>query len=134
MILLEGEKRKGPAMGVERMVDAVLIGIARIAELGAGLVLLVGAGRALWEWWRQLHRHPAFRSVRGHLGWSVILALEFLIAADVLSTAVAPNWNQIGQLGVIILLRLLLTVSLEKELRHTLTREEPATESDASAG
>ena len=44
----------------------------------------------------------------------------------------APS-GTVGQLGVIIILRLLLTVSLEKELRH-LTREEPATESDASAG
>lgn len=33
------------------------------------------------------------------------LALEFELAADILRTAIAPTWNEIGQFAAIIVLR-----------------------------
>jgi uncharacterized membrane protein len=44
------------------------------------------------------------------------LALEFEIAADILRTAVAPRWNEIGQLAAIIALRTALNFFLQKEI------------------
>lgn len=47
------------------------------------------------------------------------LALELQLAADILSTAVAPSWDQIGKLGAIAVLRTALNYFLAREIRET---------------
>jgi uncharacterized membrane protein len=54
--------------------------------------------------------------IRLELGRWLGLALEFEIAADILRTAVAPAWNEIGQLAAIIVLRTALNFFLRKEI------------------
>ena len=44
------------------------------------------------------------------------MALEFELAADVLRTAVAPTWDETGQLAAIVVLRTLLNFFLQKEI------------------
>ncbi len=44
------------------------------------------------------------------------LALELQLGADILSTAVAPSWDQIGKLGAIAVIRTALNYFLKKEL------------------
>ena len=48
-------------------------------------------------------------------GFGCRFALEFEVAADILRTAIAPSWNQIGQLTVIIVLRSALNFVLRAE-------------------
>lgn len=55
-------------------------------------------------------------SVRLTLGRWLALALEFLLAADILKTAVAPTWDEIGQLAAIILIRTALNFFLQREI------------------
>ena len=57
-------------------------------------------------------------NVRLELGKSLALSLEFLLAADILRTAVAPTWEEIGKLAAIAALRTLLNFFLERELKH----------------
>ena len=45
------------------------------------------------------------------------LALEFQLGADILSTAVAPTWNEIGQLGAIAIIRTALNYFLSREMK-----------------
>ena len=52
-------------------------------------------------------------------GSAVSVSLELLLGADVLATAVAPSWNDIGKLAAIAILRTALNYFLERELRHT---------------
>jgi uncharacterized membrane protein len=54
--------------------------------------------------------------VRLELGRWLALALEFELAGDILRTAVAPTWNEIGQLAAIIVLRTALNFFLRKEI------------------
>ena len=54
--------------------------------------------------------------IRLNLGQWLTLALEFELAADVLRTAVAPSWNDIGQLAAIIIIRTALNFFLQKEI------------------
>ncbi len=56
--------------------------------------------------------------IRIHFGSSVAVALELLLGADVLATAVAPNWNDIGKLAAIAVLRTALNYFLGKELKE----------------
>ena len=53
---------------------------------------------------------------RGFAGW-LVLALEFLLAADILRTAISPTWNDIGQLAAIAVIRTFLNYSLSHDLR-----------------
>lgn len=51
-------------------------------------------------------------------GSSVAVSLEILLGADVLATAVAPSWDDIGKLAAIAILRTGLNYFLEQELKH----------------
>lgn len=55
--------------------------------------------------------------VRLRLGRWLSLALEFELAADILRTAIAPTWDEIGKLAAIVVLRTLLNYFLEREIR-----------------
>ncbi|RZK11946.1 MAG: DUF1622 domain-containing protein, partial [Hymenobacter sp.] len=46
------------------------------------------------------------------------LALEFQLGADILSTAIAPSWEQIGKLGAIAVIRTALNFFLSKEMQE----------------
>lgn len=54
--------------------------------------------------------------IRIRLGRWLALALELELAADILGTAVAPTWDEIGKLAAIIVLRTLLNYFLQKEI------------------
>ena len=54
----------------------------------------------------------AFQSSRLAMGYSFSLGLSFLIGASILKTSIAPTWNDIGQLGAIIILRTTLNYLL----------------------
>jgi uncharacterized membrane protein len=51
-------------------------------------------------------------------GTSVVVALELMLGADVLGTAVAPSWSDIGQLAAIAIIRTALNYFLGKELKE----------------
>lgn len=55
---------------------------------------------------------------RIRFGGTVALALELLLGADVLATAVAPSWDGIGKLTAIAIIRTTLNYFLSKELKE----------------
>ena len=85
---------------------------AVIIALGV-LLALAGVVRALLD-----RQAAAFTDVRLTLGRYLALALEFQLGADILSTAVAPSWDQIGKLGAIAVIRTALNFFLTRELRE----------------
>jgi len=72
-----------------------------------------------------------FRSVRLTLARYLSLALEFQLGADILSTAVAPSWDQIGMLAAIVVIRTTLNyflmheISLERKARNEPSHTAP---------
>lgn len=58
-----------------------------------------------------------YSKIRLELGLNLVLALEFLLAADVLGTAISPNWHDIGVLAAIAGIRTFLNFFLEKEVK-----------------
>ena len=76
---------------------------------------------------RQLPEGVAYRTYRRQLGRSIILGLEFLIAGDIIRTVVvADTLENVAILGLIILIRtfLSLTLHLEVEGRWPWQHEE----------
>ncbi|WP_413583189.1 DUF1622 domain-containing protein [Bdellovibrio sp. HCB288] len=51
----------------------------------------------------------------GFARW-IILGLEFMMAADVVSTIVSPTWDEIGMLASIALIRTFLSYFMERDL------------------
>ncbi len=90
-----------------------------IEAIGA-LIIAVGVIRALGRWIAQhLSRREdrdTTETIRLGLGRTLGLALEFLLAADILSTAVAPTWDAIGKLAAVATIRTLLNYFLGQEL------------------
>ena len=62
--------------------------------------------------------HADYNQVRLSFARFLALALELQLAADILSTAVAPSWDQIGKLGAIAVLRTALNYFLGREIRE----------------
>jgi uncharacterized membrane protein len=62
-------------------------------------------------------------TIRLKLGRWLALALEFQLAADILKTAVAPTWDDIGKVAAIIALRTLLNFFLAREIDNAERRQ-----------
>lgn len=56
--------------------------------------------------------------IRWRLGNWLGLALELLIGSDVIRTAVAPSWPQIGKLGAIVALRIIINYTLMHDIKE----------------
>ena len=92
-------------LGVEST-GAVIIG------LGVAIALVAFA-RAL------LSGKPAdFNAIRLVLARYLAMALEFQLGADILSTAVAPSWNEIGKLAAVAVIRTGLNYFLSREMQE----------------
>lgn len=90
-------------------------------ELAAGVVIgfaaLEAALRALPLFVRRRDTpRDEVELIRLRLGRWLTLALEFELAADILRTAVAPSWDEIGKLAAIVVLRTVLNYFLQKEV------------------
>ena len=87
---------------------------------GAGVaVIVVGVVSAVVVAVRALLSHApgAYPLFRRHLGRSILLGLELLVAADIIRTvAVTPTLGSVVVLGVIVLIRTFLSFSLELEI------------------
>jgi uncharacterized membrane protein len=58
------------------------------------------------------------QEIRLELGISLSLSLEFLLAADIVSTAVSPSWDAIAKLAAITGIRTFLNFFLQKEVQE----------------
>ena len=68
--------------------------------------------------------HDAKEDIRLRLGRWLALALELLLGADILRTAVAPTWSEIGQLAAIAAIRTALNFFLQREIDAAQARRE----------
>lgn len=59
-----------------------------------------------------------FNPVRLTFARYLAMALEFQLAADILSTAVAPSWDQLGKLATVAVIRTGLNFFLMREIRE----------------
>ncbi len=62
-----------------------------------------------------------YQQIRLTLSHFLVVALEFQLAADLLSTAVAPSWDQLGKLASIAVIRTFLNFFLTHEVQEIET-------------
>lgn len=61
------------------------------------------------------------RKLRAVFGTYLLLGLEFLIASDILKTVLEPTMNELIILGGIVVVRTILSVFLNKEIKELET-------------
>lgn len=109
-----------PGTGEHLMTE--LFKIAVIAfEAAAVMVLLCGSilfiGRFIIRMLRTTERHKAYREFRQGFGRTLLLALDMLVAADIILTVTLElSFDTLGMLGLLVLIRTFLHFILELEI------------------
>lgn len=101
------------------VIQAVLWLKLGVETIGAAIIAL-GILSAAWLLVKAVARRQTadFTAIRLTLARFLALALEFQLGADILSTAIAPSWEQIGKLGAIAVIRTALNYFLSREMRE----------------
>ena len=107
-------------VGTEEVVTNLVLWL----KLGIEIVgsVLIGAGVVITA----VHLAGVFRNrqIQGYeksrltLARFLALGLEFQLAADIIATAVAPSWTQLGKLGAIAVIRTGLNYFLAREIKE----------------
>ena len=120
------------ASGAEEMVSTAVLWLILLIEFVAAILIGAGVVLTLARLVNVLFRFKGegYEKARLTLARFLALALEFQLAADVLGTAVAPSWTQIGKLGAIAVIRTALNYFLAREIKE----EESATDNLREVG
>src|ERR1700734_2423341 len=123
--------------GEHNLEDVVNV-LVQVVEAAGALIIFVGAVIAFVRFARAAIR-PAgldpFARLRLNLGRYLVLGLEFQLAADILRTAVAPNFSELAQLAAIAAIRTALNFFLGLEIKEEteLVRADKAAAATAAA-
>lgn len=107
-------------LGESTLRTAVFL-LVRLVEAAGALVIFSGAllGFVRFAWKAFRTRDAAtFNAVRLDLGRFLALGLEFQLASDLLRTAVAPSFAEIGKLAAVAAIRTALNFFLRREIRE----------------
>jgi uncharacterized membrane protein len=86
------------------------------------LTILIGALIAIYRYilYRFIYSsiNANLNNIRLDLARTIILGLEFFIASDVIETTITPDFQSLGILCVLVIIRTILNVSLHKEIKE----------------
>ncbi|QEC70030.1 DUF1622 domain-containing protein [Panacibacter ginsenosidivorans] len=104
---------------MEEIAKEITINVSHAVEILAAVIIGIAVIKTLLNYFSLLKSSKISKEeIRVQFGSSVAVSLELLLGADVLATAVAPSWDDIGKLAAIAVLRTALNYFLEKELKH----------------
>ena len=101
---------------LEELVKLILPPIISLCELMGIIVVAISALRAFWGYCTGLVTH-APRDVKSDLANGLATSLEFKMAAEILKTVLVRELNELLVLGIVILLRALLSLLIHIEMR-----------------
>jgi uncharacterized membrane protein len=110
--------------------NATLIVIKRVLALLGSIIILIGSVYATCQFIVKIFTSPSkhqilnLDNVRLDLVRTIILGLEFIIAADVIETTTTPDYYSLGLLAVVVLIRTFLNYSLNKDITNLSQREQ----------
>jgi uncharacterized membrane protein len=104
------ERAHGIVDQIAKVIELAGVGII-LAGLVVATVAFVARGLRTRDW------RTAYEHYRSNLGRGILLGLELLVAADIISTITAPlTFQSVGLLAGIIAIRTFLSFSLETEI------------------
>ena len=110
--------------------------VVPVIEACGALIIALEVVRTMIGYVANLFRHDSghVSTLRHRLGQSMVMGLEFQVAADILKTALAPSWNDILLLAALIGLRTVLNYLMERELRMIEADEQIAAQASVTGG
>jgi uncharacterized membrane protein len=100
-----------------------------ISTFGAATILF-GAVIAIYRYfyYRLINSKSAenVNNIRLDLARTTILGLEFFIASDVIETTITPDFQSLGILSILVVIRTILNYSLHKEVKELSTIQKAA--------
>jgi uncharacterized membrane protein len=95
---------------ISKVIDGAGVAVIVIGLLVATVVFALAFRAAA-------SRADSYRLYRQQVGKAILLGLEFLVAADIIRTvAVAPTFEGVGVLAIVVLVRTFLSFTLDVEL------------------
>ncbi len=105
--------------------------IAEIINMIGILILIYGFGKLLLKYLKiEFLTHPfktsikKIQKVRGEIGVYILLALDFLVASDIINTIMEITEEELIQLSVMIALRIAMGYFLGKEVEEIRNEKE----------
>ena len=96
---------------------------ASALELVGILIIIIGSIRALVRLFHALIKHSTFH-IMTDLGKALALALEFKMGAEIIKTVIIHDLEELAILGVVIVIRALLSVIIHWEMRTDAKEKE----------
>ena len=106
---------------MKELAETITKYLSSAVEVIAAFVIAVALLKFLYRYMKHLFNPDdeiSNQTIRIQFGSALTVALELLLAADILATAIAPTWDDIGKLAAIAVLRTALNYFLERELRN----------------
>lgn len=121
------EELVSPIMAFNHFAEGLILEIVALLKIIIECIALVilafaviKALRSLIFRNRRINREGKLVQVRLDLGVALALSLEFLLAADIVATAVSPSWDSLGKLAAISAIRTFLNFFLEREVKELI--------------
>jgi uncharacterized membrane protein len=101
---------------MKELFELISVGVESIAVALLSLGVIISTGRFLYGAARG-SAATAYRHYRGELGRTLMLALELLIAADIILTiAVEPTYKTLSMLAILVVIRTFLSIAIDVEI------------------
>ncbi len=119
--------------------DHFISDVVRVIEAAGAGIMILGGSVALIDYSLSIvhvvDRSDAYRQLRQRLGRAILLGLEVLIIGDIVRTIIVdPTVESVAVLGMIVIIRIALSFSLEVEIDGvwpwSLWRLDPNTDRD----
>jgi uncharacterized membrane protein len=118
---------------IEEQVRGYVDWLRLLVEALGALVIAAGIAVVVVALAKHLvaRRDATFTPIRLTFARFLTLALELQLAADILSTSIAPSWDRIGKLAAIAIIRTALNFFLSREMKDERASDEPAIKAHA---
>ncbi len=115
----------GGGQDVVMSYDGVIEDVVRVVETVGAAIMVLGGATALVTFALDARdparRAAAYPRVRRTIGRSILLGLEVLIIGDIVRTIIVePTIESVGVLALIVVIRIVLSFSLEIEMEGTV--------------
>ena len=106
----------------------ILVIIQRMVSFFGILIILMGVIFALFQYIKLISKsgfgqgNSHVNVIRLELARTLLLGLEFIVAADLIGTTTAPDYYTVGILAIIVIVRTMLSFTLNREL-HSIGKK-----------
>lgn len=107
-------------MDIEAVFEVVVVVFEALGVLAMIVGFVIAAALSIRTLRRGEGGRAAYLTLRSNLGASILLGLEVLVAGDLIRTLSTPTFEDVGILAVIVLIRTVLSMSLQIEIDGVL--------------